>query len=223
MTSTQTGYPQDGLDAGHRIRLAITLSGLKIPFFARKYKISVSSLYSIESGMKPLTRKMADRISCALLQEGCLCNPEWLLTRKGTPPSLSKKGGLYLVDETEAESVENLLSEDFKIFKEVTFFKSLYPGSEVMGMFDDAMEPFYSPGDFVGGTPQENIKQALNKNCILHLSTGDQLVRRLVKGSAEGVYTLQSVNPLTKTKDPVLYNQTIEKALPIVWHRRKDF
>lgn len=223
MTSIQTGYPQSNLDTGHRLRLAITLSGLKVPFFAKKYKISVSSLYSIENGIVPLTHKMADRISLSLLQEGCLCSSEWLLTGKGTQPSLSKKGELYLVNETEAESVENLLCEDFKIFKEITFFKNLYPESEILGVFDDAMEPFYSPGDFVGGFPQEDVKQALNKNCIIHLSAGDQLVRRLAKGSIEGSYNLQSVNPLTKTKDPILFNQTIKKAVPIVWHRHKNF
>ena len=129
MTSQE--HHQDNLGQGHRLRLAITLCGFKIPLFARKYKISVSSLYYIENGIKHLTNKMAERISHALLQEGCLCNPEWLLTSKGIPPSLSQKDGLYLVNETDIESLEDFSLNNFKILKEINFFKSLYCSTHI--------------------------------------------------------------------------------------------
>ncbi len=223
MTDVPLETQQQNQACGQRIRLAITICGLKIPLFARKYKISVSSLYSIEKGLKILTPKMAERLAQALLQEGCVCRSSWLLSGIGSPPYTTKRAKFNTIPEPVVETLEELLSSELKILKEIQLFQSLHPSSTVVGIFDDAMEPFYAPGDYVGGYFQGDPALSVNKHCIVYLENGDQLVRRLVKGTTPGLYHLQATNPLTTVKNPLLFNQTIQKASPIVWHRKKDF
>lgn len=208
---------------GQRLRLAVTLCGMKLPIFARRYKVSVSSLYSIEKGILPLTLKMATRISHALLQEGCLCSSEWLLYGSGAPPHLSQERGLYLLQPNDVQIIEEFLTPELKVLKEIDLFKSLHPNSIVVAVFDDTMQPFYSPGDYVGGYPVEESQHLINKDCIVFSEQGDQFIRRINTCNPKGSYNMQALNPYTKGKNLVLFDQTVEKVIPIIWHRKKDF
>jgi len=107
--------------------------------------------------------------------------------------------------------------------KEAAFFRKLYNDSIVSCVIGDGMESYYSVGDYVGGIISKNIKDAVNKNCIITTQEEEQLIRKLIKGSKSGLYTLVCVNPFTKETPPILFDQSIKTAAPIIWHRRRYY
>ena len=207
-------------DCGKRVRIAITLCGMKLPAFGKKYRISFSHLYAIEKGERPLNQKTAERIASGVRQEGYSCTLKWLLKGEGTPP-LKEEIKTNELDESDA--VLSALSPELKIMKEAFFFQQLYSNSIVSCVLDNGMEPFYAIGDYVGGLFSENLKEAIGKDCIIITQKGEQLVRRLLKGSKMGRYTLVCMNPLTKASPPILFDYAIKTVAPIVWHRRRHY
>lgn len=207
-------------ECGKRVRIAITLCGMKLPAFGKKYKISFSHLYAIEKGERSLNKKTAERIASGVRQEGYSCTLKWLLTGEDSPPL---KGGLKIAESEESNTLLSVLSPELKIMKETSFFQQLYNNSIVSCVLDNGMEPFYAMGDYVGGLFAENFKDAVGKDCIIITEEGDQLVRRLLKGSKRGYYTLFCVNPFTKESPPILFDHTIKTVAPIIWHRRRHY
>lgn len=208
------------LDCGKRVRIAITLCGMKLPAFGKKYRISFSHLYAIEKGERLLNQKTAERIASGVRQEGYFCAVKWLLKGEGPPPL---KEEIKTNEFEESEVVLSTLSPELKIIKEASFFQQLYQNSIVSCVLDNGMEPFYAIGDYVGGSFVENLKMAIGKDCIIITQEGEQLVRRLLKGSKIGLYTLACMNPFTKATPPILFDHAIKTVAPIVWHRRRHY
>lgn len=207
-------------NCGKRVRIAITLCGMKLPAFGKKYKVSFSHLYAIEKGERSLTQKMAGKIADGVRQEGYSCTVKWLLKGEGIPPLKEEiKTGEF----DESGTLLSVLSPELKIMKEASFFQQLYNNSIVCCVLDDGMEPFYSIGDYVGGLFSTNLKDSVGKDCIIITQEGEQLVRRLFKGSKTGLYNLACMNPFTKKSSPVLFDHTIKTAAPIIWHRRRHY
>lgn len=207
-------------DCGKRVRIAITLCGMKLPAFGNKFRISFSHLYAIEKGERALTQKIAEKIASGVRQEGYACTVKWLLKGEGIPPLKEEiKGG----ELDESGAILSALSPEIKIMKEAAFFQQLYSNSIISCILDNGMEPFYAIGDYVGGSFSENLKDAIGKDCIIITQEGEQLIRRLLKGSKRGLYTLVCINPQTKKTPPILFDHAIQTAAPIVWHRRRHY
>ncbi len=207
-------------ESGKRVRIVITLCGMKLPAFGKKYKISFSHLYAIEKGDRLLNEKTAERIASGVRQEGYSCTATWLLKGEGASPL---KEEVHVADRKESEAILSSLSPELKVMKEAAFFQKLSPDSIVSCVLDNGMEPLYCVGDYVGGIFSENLKYALGKDCIVITEEGAQLVRRFLKGNIIGRYTLTCVNPFTKESPPILFEQSIHKVAPIVWHRRRNY
>ncbi|MBY0282215.1 MAG: hypothetical protein K2W94_08710 [Alphaproteobacteria bacterium] len=212
---------------GKRIRIAITLCGMKFPAFCQKHKISLSYLYAIEKGKHSLSQGIAKRIVLAMQQEGYFCSTNWLLAGEGISPCTFEE--LKKREDSEhnldLKAVTSLLTPELKVIREIAFFRDLHSDCIVVGVFDDSMEPFYSLGDYVAGIfkKKEEVETCMGVNCIIQLTSGEQIIKRLLKGNKEEFFTLSSTNPHTKVENPILYNQKIEKIAPIIWHRRKDY
>ncbi len=207
-------------DCGKRVRIAITLCGMKFPAFGKKYKVSFSHLYAIEKGERLLNKKTAERIANGVRQEGYSCTIKWLLTGEGNPPF---KDELQPNELEKNDTLLSSLSPELKVMKEAAFFRELYIDSIVSCMLDNGMEPFYSIGDYVGGCFVKNIRDAVGKDCIITTQDGEELVRRVIKGSKTGHYTLICLNPFTKVSPPLLFDCTIKAVAPIIWHRRRHY
>ncbi len=207
-------------DCGKRIRIAISLCGMKLPAFGKKYKISLSHLYAIEKGQRPLNVKIAERISNGVQQEGYFCTVNWLLNGEGNSP---------LKEEIQQEAFNkgtpmlSSLSPEIKVMKETAFFLSLYDNSIASCILDDGMFPLYSVGDYVGGIMSRDLVTTIGKDCIVTTDEDEQLIRRLFKGSKKGLYTLACLNPLTKAVPPIIFDNAIKTAAPIIWHRRRHY
>ncbi len=212
--------------SGERLRRARILAGITTRReFEKRHCISANTLQGWEQGKNPLSEKGARRVVKAFKSEGLICSVEWLIHGKGMPPRPYEmvNAGVNESIRTDNALADLNLREEEAIYKETQIFKTENPNSIVMSIADDALEPHYSVGDYVGGTrlTHHAINQYLGSACIIELENNLILPRFLHAGTKEGTYILSCTNPKTKTAPLNYYNIRIVSAAPILWHRRK--
>ncbi|MBV52837.1 MAG: hypothetical protein CL816_02080 [Coxiellaceae bacterium] len=213
--------------SGDRVKRARVLAGITTrKLFEKKHGISANTLQGWEQGKNPLSKKGANRIVESLKKEGLICSTEWLLTGDGMPPRSyeSLNSGL---NESAHQANETLVQQNLKeeelIYKEVQLFKQNNPNAIVISITDNAMEPYFSCGDYIGGIriPNNKIPLYVNQLCIVELENNLILPRYLQKSPAEGRFTVSSTNPKATTPPLNYYNTKVIAIAPIVWQRKK--
>lgn len=203
-----------------RIKAARSVAGyFERKAFCLKFGFPHATLEAWERGKNPLTSKGARRLVEVLRGVGVYCSEEWLREGKGlSPRPLHELSEDFVSDSS--DSLE-MLSKNLAVAKEISTFITLNKGAMVTLVNDDAMLPFYKTGDYVGGIRYEGKKivNALNKKCIIELTSGKNLVRQLYSGKQQNLYTLSTV-ALDMTKAPLIeYDMQVIAAAPILWHR----
>jgi transcriptional regulator with XRE-family HTH domain len=212
--------------SGERLKRARILAGLNTRReFEQKFNISSNTLQGWEQGKNPLSEKGARRVVEALKQQGLLCTVEWLMKGSGMPPRPYEMvhAGIQeplLHDQTVAELN---LKEEESIYQESQLFKQQNPNSIIINIVDDAMEPYFRIGDYIGGiqVPNEDIANFIGNVCILELENNVILARLLQAGTEPGRFTAAATNPLTAAAPLNLYNVKVISAAPVVWQRCK--
>ncbi len=210
-------------EIGKRLRLIREHLGLTRQDLQSKYNLSSETLKSWESGKIGLTAKGLDRCLELYKQEKIVLSKEWVVTGIGLDPRLSAAiANIQL--EAKLQTNNDIAISDFDLaLKEVTFFRNLSSAAVVMQVSDNDMQPFYSPGDYVGGRYEvgiENWDKFVGKDCIISDTAGYVYIRRLAK-HASGQFVLTLHNPYwSGAADPVIISVDIEKIAPIIWHRR---
>ena len=205
MSSTQT--------SGGRIKLARNMLGLSRKGLEDQFSISVNTLQAWESDKNTLTDKGARKLNSIFIRLGLLCTEDWLLTGNGQTPILLQ----------DVSTLPNEMNEDICILREIEAFKAINPTPIVVIISDNAMEPLYSIGDFVGGNKKIDLQidGLIGQCCIIETFQGDTLVRKLLKGSKEQLYNLVCINIATHLQ-PVIPDVKIRSAAKIILHRRKE-
>ena len=225
---------------GERLKHLRQMARLTRSYLEKTHHLPAVTLKSWENGTARLTPKGIDRCMEIYRQEGIVCSKEWILGGIGLNPSFSVDLGKYFIQERRRGNVENahllldqvpnsfgqiddetLQSEDMCMAREASFFKESYNNAVVMVVPDENMGPQFNPGDYVGGRfyYSGDIDKALNKDCIIRLQNDQVVFRRLCVSETDGTYNLAFTNPYAKSEEPVLFNQTVASAAPIVWHR----
>jgi transcriptional regulator with XRE-family HTH domain len=213
-------------NSGDRLRRARILAGIATRReFEKKYQISANTLQGWEQGKNPLSKKGATRIIEALKIEGLICSLEWLMNGSGVPPRPFEMTN----NEFTSTDMENFFSqvslqEEQAIYQELQAFKSHNPNPIIITISDDAMEPHYRMGDYVGGVrfiKAEDIQLYLGQPCIVELADHTILPRYIHADSESGTYTLSCTNFQSKNPPLNIFNARILSAAPILWHRRK--
>ena len=212
--------------AGARIKRARIIAGIATRRqFEEQYNISSNTLQGWEQGKNPLSLKGAKRIVEALKAEGLICSTEWLMTGEGMPPRAYEmvNAGLGNTLLDNEQFIEQNLKEEQIIYAETQLFKKCHPGSVVITISDDSLEPYFSIGDTIGGIQisNENISKYVNRRCILELENNLILPRVLQMGKHPDRYTVCSTNPNTLSTPLNLYNVKVISVAPIIWHRKK--
>ena len=212
--------------SGDRVKRARVLAGIATrKAFEKKHGISANTLQGWEQGKNPLSKKGANRIVESLKQEGLICSTDWLLHGTGMPPRSyeSLQSGVESVSQANGSLVEQNLKEEELIYKEVQLFKANNPNAVVISITDNAMEPYYSCGDYIGGirVPNTKIAHYVNQLCIVELENNLVLPRYLQKSATEGRHTVSSTNPQATTPPLNYYNTKVIAIAPIVWQRKK--
>ncbi len=220
-------------DRGNRARIVRALTGLKMADFAKKAGVSRGTLIGWENGKGGgLTESGARKITVASEDLNVFCNPLWIMHGVGKHPHLQDKsyqpdisqGGFY---RDQAESVQDIKGGQYfeipdSVNKEIESFKKLYPEAVFMQLADEAMQPLFAHGDMVGGSflYGENIKKAVNKECIVKTKNNELLCRYLISRTSSGFCALGCLNFSIKTQPIILTDIEIIAAAPIVWIRR---
>lgn len=202
------------LTSGGRIKLARNMLGLSRKHLHETFDINANTLQSWESNKHILTDKGAKKLNGVFIKLGLLCSESWLLTGTGQLPTLLQDSPI----------LPNEANDEICILREIEAFKALNPNPIVVIISDNAMEPLYSTGDFVGGNKKvvQQIECLIGENCIIETIQGDTLVRKLLKGNKKQLYTLACTNIYTN-QQPIIPDVQIKFAARIILHRKKDF
>ena len=214
---------------GSRLKKLRMLAGLSRKAMEKEYRISASTLQSWEDGKAGgLTAKGSRRVIEALSKEGVVCSLDWLLHGIGIGPKVADRvyHGFVGREEEDHKGTKTMeaMPDDAAISKELLAFRHANADAMYMLVSGDEMAPEYLPGDYVAGRRRyhKSIEQTIGLDCIVETVMGDTLLRRMRRGSRDGVYTLMCINSKTAAPLPVLYDVEVLSAAPITWRRRKD-
>lgn len=214
------------VSSGDRVKRARILAGITTrKEFEKKHKISANTLQGWEQGKNPLSKKGAHRIIDSLKKEGLICSPDWLLTGEGMPPRSyeSLHSDADTMENNNHTLIEKNLQEEEIIYQEAQYFKQHNNNAIVISITDNAMEPYFSKGDYIGGIriTNKNISDYVGHICIVELENNLIVPRYLQRSPSEGRYTVSSTNPKATTPPLNFYNTKVIAIAPIVWHRKK--
>ena len=158
---------------GQRIKRARMLAGLSRKNLEEKHGISVHTLQSWELGRNPINKSKAANLIEILHQYDVSCSVNWLLEGTGKGPSVLQNEfkNYPFLDEV----VDNLIVSEQAIQKEIDFFKTNNPNAVVIMVSDDAMEPEYKSGDFIGGIKfidRDKKSECVGHDCIVETAEG---------------------------------------------------
>lgn len=213
---------------GVRLKRLRNSTGLSRKDIENKYQIPANTLRSWEDGINTgLTEQGAKRILLALRGENIRCSVGWLLHGTGNGPDgvVSKFFESEPQNEYKKPSSHSspLKMEDENIKIEISTFCNLHQNSIYLEVTDDGMEPFYKPRDYVAGVRyyDDNILEAVGKNCIIETQTGESYIRQLRPGKKAGHYNLICLNTQTTAENLAIYDVEVVYAAPIIWHRSR--
>jgi hypothetical protein len=201
----------------------------------KRYGLPAATLKAWENGIAPLTPKGLEKCQEIYRQEGLPLEKNWILRGEGTP-LLAPVITLERYKDYHVEPVADpnrftikdghqllpyLQSDEICMAREAVLFKELYPDAVVLIVSSDEMLPKYRRGDYVGGRLRygNDIRTTLNRECIVRLPDGRDLLRHLVNGRTPGTYNLGVLNLNSRISEPALFDVEIIAAAPIIWHR----
>lgn len=210
-----------------RLKLARKLTGLTLDEIPAKFGISKHTFYAWESGRNPIREKSVPKIINAFRQVGIYCSHDWLMQGIGLSPrfmyEVSAASDLLHKNRDETPEEWEQFYDEMAIFSEIKVFQKVNKNTDVKFISDDAMAPWFGPGEYVGGIcyfGDDILEKAINANCIIETQTGECYIRHLSKGKKEGLYNLTCLNPHANVSDLILYNVGLLSAAPIIWHRK---
>lgn len=225
------------IQCGKRLKQARLLAGLSRRALEERFNISANTIQAWEIARNPLSLKGAVKLASIFKDVGLYCTSDWLLTGEGVSPRLYNELSTSDASLT-AEDISFYLAEEEAMGKEISCFQKVNYDAIVVNIIDDAMEPKYSIGDYVGGKRRykEKIITAIGLDCIIQTVQNDLFLRRLVTATyintmsdayaisrnLNSQATLTAINPKTTVSYPVLYNQLVLWVAPVIWHRKKN-
>ncbi|MBN8828919.1 MAG: hypothetical protein J0H68_09450 [Sphingobacteriia bacterium] len=207
---------------GGRITFLRRLVGITRPDIEAKYGFKETTLYSYECGRKPITSNGLNKCLTIFRNEGIIVTEEWLKFGQGPDPVINADKTSLIIGKSSSSFLSN---KEIDIVQEIEFFKSIYPDLLFHFVNNAEMSPQFNAGDYIAGsyfTNEEYLKEMdsfHNIDCIIVLSSGEQIFRKIIVDSNKN-YSFNCNNP-SVAKDPFLYNLTIKKIAPVIFHRIK--
>ena len=209
-----------------RLKSVRSLAGLSRKQIELSFGISENTLRMWEQpkgNSRGLTKKGAKRMVEALGNAGIVCTIEWLLSGTGQAPMHYQQ-----LKERVIEPLSKIIhtpdvayhQEETLIVHEIELFEKSYPNAVVFRIHDDAMEPFISYGDFVGGyqKPGLSLTDLQDEICIVKLVNDVTLCRKLLKKQDQ--WGVEKINKLSSSKKNIVYPAEIDYAYAVSWIRK---
>jgi hypothetical protein len=221
MDSMPTQKEITAIERGKRLRICRGYSGLNIKDFCKKYAFNSITFGRWEKGNKvSLNEKNVGKVCHALLKEGVICTPEWLLGGTGAAPTT--KTGQHLFQEKDLGKISRTFSA-LLVFSEMEVFQD-HNENTITSVVDSlAMTPFYDLGDYVGGIKLDRgaYELANNKKCLIKLSGTNKIILRNVQFSGNTII-LTATNPTSPGSEPIVLDEQSAPDLiaPVIFHRK---
>lgn len=209
MSNTTIENPSSSESRGKRIRfIREHLASLTREEFCRNSNITAQSLKGWELAWGGgLSKQGALKIINRAKELNCYCSEAWLMHGIGRSASIITKD-LDIQDSNESH-----------ITKELLLFRELVNSIDTV-ITDDAMIPFFYPGNYVGGIIVNDIEDAINKECIIITDSNEILVRILKHGNEHELYDMVCLNESPVLVKKEIKNTSVKCVAPIVWMRR---
>ena len=189
--------------------------GISRPKFAKRYKITLSSLQGWEDKKYGgLPESGANKLVESFKAEGIhTLTIEWLMYGVGNDPflqmehlKLEEPGAIYQI--TEQKRIEQEL---------YTFHKLNKNGVDLV-ISDDRMLPYVAKGDYVAGRwlSEEKMDHGIGLFCIIQLLTGKLFARFVDAGRKKGLYTLRCAH----LDSEIMHDVPLQAIAPILWIRK---
>lgn len=208
---------------GNRVKSARMLAGYSRCKFAEKSRISAATLRIWEEpppNRGGITKKGVARLITTLQSCGIYCTMEWIWTGKGQGPAVINFDKGLITNEVEAVT----WGEEEAIFKDIESFKANNSNPIVAVVSDGSMLPFYSYGDYVGGSKKQDgdIASLVGSNCIIELEDMT-IIRRISRlDNVTMAFTLSALNVDSSISEPIMQTNKIISAAKIIWHRGRE-
>ena len=201
---------------GKRVKYARMLTNLTMLEFSSKYQLNFHTLSSLEGGRYYPSKEILSKLVEAFHTAGISCTTQWFLEGNGLSSDLMKNSFTPVLSEHFSKTDTK---EDFSILEEIEYFKKKSTQIVISLVQDDAMLPWYKPGDFVGGklVADEDFLTCLGKFCLIELKPEFFVVRYLIK--QENNFILSGINFQSKTCTPLLIRPSVTRIAKIFWHR----
>ncbi len=172
-----------------------------------------------------IPQKRAELLVNILQTEGINCSVDWLMFGIGESPQKILCHRINQFKEmisTKATNQSPIVIEQLRIQAELEFFcnsnnwETLY-----FTIADDAMAPYFLPGDIVAGIKvmRNDYEKTIGMNCIIRTKNNKIFVRQVQKGSTPELFTLLSSNANSKQQF-ILQDIELIDIAPVVWHRK---
>lgn len=207
---------------GDRLKYLRALLQVSRAYLQEKYGLPEVTLKSWENNKVGLSSAAVKRCVEIYKAEELIVDENWILLGTGLDPVSKVTIAKLFAEPSKMTHTPN--DENECILTEANTFKNSNENAVVFLVSDDEMRPFYKRGDYVGGKLYhgQNLKNAINKDCIVYLKDGSRFLRRLIQNSNDG-FNLSCINPTEiSTTPPVMFNVEIEGAAPVIWHRWRE-
>ncbi len=190
------------LSPGTRIKMMRVLLGISREDFCSRHGVNFNTMTSIELDRLKISKKQLNKIILAFSQEGLYVEAPWILESKGTAPS-------HVVSQLQ-QTGSGLLETWAHTFTH-------HRDSVIFSIQGDEMEPFYAPGDWVGGVWTTAPQTLVGKKCIGLFEHGVLLVGTL------GKHLSLIPSNLNASRTDCMTSATPIKIAEILWHFGKHF
>jgi transcriptional regulator with XRE-family HTH domain len=198
--------------AGERLRAIRAFCSPSRNDFSQKTDVSESTLKSWENGVAPLSRKGANALASIFTNKfSVCCTAEWLLDGKGPSPLRSPD-----------ELVSSALPEDAFVNRELDNLRRYYGDRHyVYKVSDSSMSPFFKIHDRIFGVLIEpaDLSYFCDEVVLVDVEGYGLLLRRLLKGSRPGYFSLSTLNTTDRHFQNPLEDVKIKAAYRVMWHR----
>jgi len=204
------------LNVGLRFKSARSLVALTRKEFCERHGLNLHMVQAWEIGRNTSRGKNLARFCDAMAREGVFCSAEWLLHGTGDSPHKIQSSallGAHAIDFPSGDE-SNLIESEAQFFRET--HEKLGRKPIVVKIADDAMQPIFRKGDYVGGFLQSDgtLDSLAGEIWIVEIGVQNFVVRRLVKDGQRFLLLGQDF------KEPVISFENIVSAAAIIWHRR---
>lgn len=206
-----------------RLRILRKMSGLTRSDFTRRYKISASNFQNWEGPRYGgLTEAAAIKFLECIRKEGISSSLEWLMYGSGAAPAILPNA--FEVDQHKRHlpaHANSHLALPAEVQNELNFFRKNHNNTLDHCMEDDSMRPYYVPGEVVAGVSYRghHLISTVGRDCIVLLSNGRKLLRRVVAHDENVRFNLVAHNWQSHAADLICYQVEIIEAAPVLWRR----